>query len=134
MDAHTDITYQDMIELFDWLRTDKKVARIVKVIVEDSQSPAHSDDAIIKSLSGFHVEVLHWLKVDLDPVTIREASSEIRELYLRWSGNNTVLRGWGEQEGLLKLKSLEAVDIELVAELVSLLVPPGCLTSFDTAL
>ncbi|CAN8104024.1 unnamed protein product [Discula destructiva] len=108
---------RDIIEMFDWLRDEKKVTRIIKVIVDDSQYPAHSDDAIVKALSGFQVEELHWLKTDLDPVTIREVSSEIRELYLRWSGNNAVLRGWGEQEGLMLLKNLECVYIDVVAEL-----------------
>ncbi|KAF3766654.1 subtilisin-like protein, partial [Cryphonectria parasitica EP155] len=111
---------RDMVQFFNWLRKDKKVTRIMKVIVDDSQQPAHSDEAIIEALRDFHVEELHWLKTDLDPITIRTASSEIRELKLRWSGSNATLRGWGEPDGLPKLENLSTLYIELVHELVSL--------------
>lgn len=107
-----------MIDFFQWLRQKKNVRRIVKVIVDDSQRPAHSDEAIVRALQDLHVEVLHWLKTDLDPVTIHSVSTEIRELYLRWSGNNAVLRGWGEPDGLPKLKFLRTVKVHTVAELV----------------
>lgn len=109
-----------MVQFFEWLRETKKVQRIVKVIVDDSREPAHSDEAIVKALNGFDVEELHWLKTDLDPETISLTSGKtVRELYLRWSGNNTVLRGWGELQGLPTLKKLENVYIDLVPELVS---------------
>lgn len=108
-----------MINFFQWLRSDKEVERIMKVIVDDSREPAHSDEAIIESLHKFDVEQLHWLKTDLDPETISlTCGKTVRELYLRWSGNNTVLRGWGEPQGLPTLKKLETVFIDLVPELV----------------
>lgn len=106
----------DMVEFFEWLRDEKKVKRIVKVIVDDSPKPAHSDEAIVEALSGFEVEELHWLKIDLDPETISAVSRRIREVYLRWSGNNTALRAWSEPEGLRSLQKLTKVYLDWTPE------------------
>ncbi|KAK8097493.1 hypothetical protein PG984_016632 [Apiospora sp. TS-2023a] len=105
----------DVSRIFDWLRQ-QKVNRIVKVIVEDYEKPAHSDSAIVAALEGFHVEVLHWLKMDLDPFTILRIGRDVRELKLRWSGSNTALRAWGDPDGLRQLKHLNKVYLELVEE------------------
>ncbi|KAK8054802.1 hypothetical protein PG993_000029 [Apiospora rasikravindrae] len=106
----------DVVRIFQWLREKKKVSRVVKVIVEDHEKPAHSDSAIVEALSDLHVEVLHWLKTDLDPATILRVGDDIREVRLRWSGNNTALRAWGDPYGLRRLKQLEKVYLDLVQE------------------
>lgn len=108
----------DISRIFDWLRK-QGVNRIVKVIVEDYERPAHSDSAIVAALKDFHVEVLHWLKMDLDPFIILRIGGDVRELKLRWSGNNTALRAWGDPYGLRQLKHLEKVYLDLVEEEVS---------------
>ncbi|KAF6833666.1 hypothetical protein CPLU01_05387 [Colletotrichum plurivorum] len=95
-----------------------KVKRILKVIVDDSSQEPHSDAAIEKALEGFGVESLEWSKLDLDPETLYNAtltktspklppSSELSEVVLRWSGNNSALRAWGEPEGLRRLPKLK---------------------------
>lgn len=110
----------DMLFFFDWLRKEKKVERILKVIVDDSSSEPHSDAAIEKALEGFGVESLEWSKLDLDPETLYNATltktspelpptSQLSEVVLRWSGNNAVLRAWGEPEGLRRLPKLKKV-------------------------
>ncbi|KAF4994268.1 hypothetical protein FGRMN_5906 [Fusarium graminum] len=121
---------QDMEFFFNWLYT-KGVRRILKVEVEESNIKPHSDESIQKSLEKIVVEHLDWQKMDLDPRLIcqlaRKAnhpsyededgdgtngpSNELREVTLRWSGNNAVLRGWSEPEGLPLLKRLRAVNI-----------------------
>lgn len=99
-----------MIFFFDWLR-EKGVKRILKVIVDDLEGPAHSDEAIEKVLHGFDVEILDWRKVDLCPELICKASRKMKEVYLRWSGNNAVLRAWSEPDGLKKLEDLTKIHL-----------------------
>ncbi|KAI1125622.1 hypothetical protein F5Y10DRAFT_246719 [Nemania abortiva] len=106
----------EMTEIFEWLRDKKKVKRIVKVIVNDFEKPPHSNSAIVKSLKGFHVEELQWLKTDLDPVTILKVGDDIRKLYLRWSGSNTALRAWSDPYGLRKLKHLDTIQLVLTGD------------------
>lgn len=71
----------DMMFFFQWLK-DKGVKRILKVIVDDSNTPAHSDEAIEKAFQGFDVEILDWRKVDLCPKTIWTSSRKLREVHL----------------------------------------------------
>lgn len=104
---------KDMAILFQWLR-DQGVRRIIKVIVDDLGKPCHSDEDIENALDGFEVEILDWRRLDLCPVTISKVSKSLREVHLRWSGRNTVLRGWSEREGLAKVSSLEAIHMTQV--------------------
>ncbi|KAI1654119.1 hypothetical protein F4813DRAFT_235945 [Daldinia decipiens] len=120
---------EDMKYIFDWLYN-KGVRHIIRLTVEDtgySGEKVHSDQAIQKSLENFVVEHLDWQKVDLDPETILHVSSKVnttalthdgpkdtesapysqlKQLYLRWSGSNAVLRAWSEPEGLPMLPQL----------------------------
>ncbi|KAF4455939.1 hypothetical protein F53441_1806 [Fusarium austroafricanum] len=100
----------DLTVLFGWLER-KRVERILKVVVDDLKDPPHSDKAIEDCLTKFDVEVLDWRKVDLCPETIFTACPNVRQLYLRWSGNRAVLRAWGEPEGLPRLAKLEEVHL-----------------------
>lgn len=50
-----------------------------------------------------------WRKPDLSPDLIAFAAPDVEHVNLYWSGNQTVLKGWGSLEGipnLAKLKSL----------------------------
>jgi len=89
----------DMIFLFNFLRN-KSVKRVIRVIVDDTLEPFHSDEAIETALGGLKVEIWDWKKVDLCTETIVTAAPDAREVCLYWSGNNAVLRGWGEPGGL----------------------------------
>lgn len=102
----------DVIFFFDWLRK-KGVKRILKVIIDDLQGTAHSDEAVEKALHGFDIEILDWRKVDLCPETICTIGKELREVYLHWSGNNAVLRAWSEPDGLNKLEHLNKVHLHV---------------------
>jgi hypothetical protein len=128
---------KDMQYFFDWLYN-KGVRHIIRVSVEDSGASGekvHSDQAIQRSLERFTVEHLDWRKADLDPETIFRVSSKVareppswkpkkaevepeigenrqlRQLDLRWSGSNTVLRGWSEPEGLAMLPYLRKIRV-----------------------
>lgn len=123
---------KDTQYFFNWLY-EKGVRHIIRVSVEDSGDSGekvHSDRAIGESLERFIVEHLDWKKTDLDPETILRVSNKVerkaptpedpgrteivpdrqlRELKLRWSGSNAVLRAWSEPEGLALLPHLEQI-------------------------
>ncbi|KKO96893.1 hypothetical protein THAR02_11002 [Trichoderma harzianum] len=126
---------KDMVHFFNWLY-EKGVRHIIRVTVNDSGDPGekiHTDHSIQQCLERFVVESLDWQKTDLDPETILRVSvrslekaaptsedpknvellpdRQLRELRLRWSGNNAVLRAWREPEGLPMLPRLEKVHL-----------------------
>ncbi|KAF7930842.1 hypothetical protein BELL_0266g00130 [Botrytis elliptica] len=97
--------------VFGWLREKMKVKTILSISVKDLDSPAHSDESIEKALVGFGVETWDWQKIDISTGVIETVAPDVRVVHLYWSGNNAVLRGWGEEGGLKQLKHLEAVYI-----------------------
>ncbi|KAH7120547.1 hypothetical protein EDB81DRAFT_952433 [Dactylonectria macrodidyma] len=124
---------KDMTYFFDWLYK-KGVRHIIRLSVQDSGDSGekiHSDQAIQQALERFVVERLDWQKTDLDPETILHVGSkaseveaptnkhpkdtemlpnrQLKELSLRWSGSNAVLRAWSEPEGLPSLTQLEKI-------------------------
>ena len=103
----------DLVFFFKWLREKKNVERILRVMVDDSVSPPHSDEAIEMALRPFGVETLDWSKPDLDPETIINSSQELRELHLHWNGNNAVLRSWSDPEGLRRLPNLSVIHLSV---------------------
>lgn len=102
----------DMVFLFDFLRS-KGVKRVIRVIVDDTLAPAHSDEAIEKALGGLKIEIWDWRRFDLSTDTIFTAAPDAREVSLYWSGNNAVLRGWTEEGGLSSLTKLMKVYLHI---------------------
>ncbi|KAK1636424.1 hypothetical protein BDP81DRAFT_481135 [Colletotrichum phormii] len=107
---------QDMEFFFEWLNN-KGVRRIL------------NDESIQNSLEKIVVEHLDWQKTDLDPriichvrnTTAEDETSEtvrvdLREVTLKWSGNNVVLRSWSEVSGLSKLPKLEVIHLNVPAQ------------------
>ncbi|RKU46266.1 hypothetical protein DL546_006500 [Coniochaeta pulveracea] len=94
--------------LFDWLK-EKHVKKIIKVIVEDLEEPSHHDEAIEDCVDGMNVEIWDWRKLDISPDIIKTKAPNVREVNLYWSGNNVVLRGWSEGDGLRQLKKLKTI-------------------------
>lgn len=103
---------------FDWLRTEKKVEKILKVIVDDMVKP-HRNEAIEEAIGekglnkthSFGVEILQWRKIDICPETVARAAPNVRELHLEWSGSNAALLGWSDPDGLPKLEYLKQVHL-----------------------
>lgn len=100
------------IKFFFRFLHDKGVRHIIRVIVDDTLNP-HSDLAIESALSGLKVDIWDWRKIDLCPETIVRAAPHVREVSLYWSGNNAVLRGWSEPNGLKRLKELKKVYLHV---------------------
>lgn len=99
---------EDLVFIFKWLKK-KGVEHIIRVEVDDMETPGHSDEAIEKALGQFKIEVLDWRRRDLCPLMISRIGGSLREIYLQWSGLNTVLRSWSEPEGLCLTPSLEKI-------------------------
>ncbi|KAH8892618.1 subtilisin-like protein [Thozetella sp. PMI_491] len=105
----------DFTILFNWLkkerlngaRKERRVKKILKVIVDDLQEPSHSDEAIEACLKDLDVEVWDWRRTDICSQVIKEASPNVRVVHLYWSGNNAVLQGWSV--GLKDLPCLKQV-------------------------
>ena len=85
------------------------VKQVLRVIIEDTGSPAHSDEAIENALKNMGVENFDWRQHDLCSDTIFQAAPSAREVTLYWHGSNAILRSWSEPEGLPKLEHLERV-------------------------
>ncbi|KAF9763811.1 hypothetical protein IL306_002980 [Fusarium sp. DS 682] len=100
----------DLVHIFGKLR-EKHVETILRVIVDDSEYPSHSDEAIEKALKGMGVEVWKWNKPDLCTEVILNAAPKAREVHLSWSGNNAVLGGWSEAGGLPTLPALKVIHL-----------------------
>jgi len=115
----------EMEFLARWLR-EKKVKRILKVIVDDDPDRPHSDEAIENSLKHFDVEILDWRKEDMCPGLLNRACKNLRRIYLKWSGNNTALRAWSEPEGLPMLKELKFVHLQVSQVRCSMHIETGC--------
>ncbi|KAL6878819.1 hypothetical protein J3F83DRAFT_724010 [Trichoderma novae-zelandiae] len=103
---------RDLCYIFDRLRK-KGVKTVLKVIIDDSVTPAHSDEAIEDALKFMDVEIWDWKRTDLCSEVICRVAAKAREVNLYWSGNNAVLRGWSEEGGLKKLGELKTVYIHI---------------------
>ncbi|KAL7942118.1 hypothetical protein V8C42DRAFT_332619 [Trichoderma barbatum] len=103
---------RDLCYIFDRLRK-KGVKTILKVIIDDSMTPAHSDEAIEDALKFMDVEIWDWKRTDLCSEVICRVASKAREVNLYWSGNNAVLRGWSEEGGLRRLRELKTVHLHI---------------------
>jgi hypothetical protein len=102
----------DLVHVFSRLR-ERDVTTILKVMVDDTLEPSHSDEAIEKALKGLGVEIWDWKRTDLCSDVIYNVAPTAREVYLYWSGNNAVLRGWAEEGGLKKLRELKKVYLSV---------------------
>ncbi|ENH71717.1 Major intracellular serine protease [Fusarium oxysporum f. sp. cubense race 1] len=69
------------------------------------------DEAIEQCLEDFGVEILDWRRLDLDALTLRKIGTHLREVHLQWSGSNSTLRAWSEEEGLASIPTLEVIHL-----------------------
>ncbi|RAK99153.1 subtilisin-like protein [Aspergillus ibericus CBS 121593] len=105
----------DLVFFFNWLH-EKKVRHMLKVVVYDVEDAPHTDAAIEDCLRKFEIDTLAWYKSDLNPQTLFNACRGLKEIYLQWSGNMSILKAWGEPDGLPRLENLERVHLVWNAE------------------
>jgi len=112
-------TRDDATRIFKWLG-DRGVKRILRVIVLEATKPEsgpgyHSNEAITVALRNFDVEILDWRRPDICPTTIVQIGENLRELCLQWSGNNAILRSWGDLQGLPMLSRYGKLELVRIA-------------------
>ncbi|KAF9767671.1 hypothetical protein IL306_015131 [Fusarium sp. DS 682] len=98
--------------VFAWFRR-QKVERILKLVVIDDASSPCSDAVIEECLRNFDIRYLNWTKDDLCVEVLRNAGlSSVKELWLTWSGRNSVLYSWTcRDNGLPTLPKLDMIHI-----------------------
>jgi len=118
----------DALFIFDWLRC-KGISRVIEVMVKDHDFPSHSEETIEKALWGLRVECLDWQIADICPAVVRSVGEALEDLALYWRGNNAVLRGWSEPEGLPRLPNLRHIQLTVME--VRLTVPSAVFQNTD---
>lgn len=101
------IRTDSVLNAFGWFRK-QNVQRILKVMIVDDRMIPCSDETIEKCLHGFDTRYLNWNKDDFCPAILRSSGLyNVRELWLSWSGRNSVLYGWScKDTGLPTLKKV----------------------------
>lgn len=95
----------DYCLIFDWLRL-CGVKKILRIIVHDNPTEPHSDEIIELALKQFGIEDWDWEKNDICSETILKAAPSVKVVHLYSSGNNAVLRGWSDKDGLAQLRKV----------------------------
>ena len=101
----------DYYLIFHWLKKVIGVKQVLNVIVEDLAGKPHSDAAINHCLEDLSVHTWNWKKMDISSAVIEKAAATAKEIYLYCSGNNAVLRGWSDSNGLVKLSKVRQPEI-----------------------
>jgi len=93
--------------LFKWLRDNKGVKRIIRLVVYDHPQAPCRDEVIKLCLQKFDVRYLDWNKEDLSVDMLQNVAPNLQELWLTWSGRKSALFGWcNEKYGLRLLKQV----------------------------
>lgn len=94
--------------VFSWFRKQQKVKRILSLVVIDDEESPCSDEVIVECLRDFDLRYLKWTKDDLCTDVLHTAGlSNVKELWLQWSGRNSVLHSWScKDTGLAKLQKV----------------------------
>lgn len=109
----------DFFMVFQWLKKEIQVKKILEVVVDDGASRGmgtddltvcrkmpHSDRAIIECLKDLDVETIDWQRADIPADVIVSAAPNVKTLYLYCSGLRAVLQGWANRNGLAKLRKV----------------------------
>lgn len=97
---------------FAWFRK-QKVQRILNLkVVDDSTLPC-SDDTIEECLRDFDIRFLNWNKDDFCVEILYGARLfNVKELWLSWSGRNSVLYSWScKDSGLPTLRKVAYIPL-----------------------
>ncbi|KAI1121303.1 hypothetical protein F5Y10DRAFT_282592 [Nemania abortiva] len=104
-----------LVRVFDAL-SENNVRTILRLHVDDLDSPAHTDAAIERAIRGrdafsldtqrpstIHIETWDWRKIDISIDVILFAAPDVVNVNLYWSGNWSVLSGWAGRSGIPRL-------------------------------
>ncbi|KAL8857682.1 MAG: hypothetical protein Q9178_005717 [Gyalolechia marmorata] len=96
--------------VFKWLKDEKKVKSIMRLVVRDRGPIFCSDETVEKCLEGLEVRYLDWDRPDMCTDTLL-TTPDLVQVDLYWSGLKAVLSSWGDTNGLRKLQRLRDVDL-----------------------
>lgn len=99
---------KDYFYIFSWLKTSRRVKRILSLVVKDDPVNFHGDEVIEEAVKEFDIETWDWMKPDMCSDTILAAAKNVRDLTLHWSGNRAVLNSWSAPKGLASLRKVNA--------------------------
>ncbi|KAF2729240.1 hypothetical protein EJ04DRAFT_556217 [Polyplosphaeria fusca] len=122
---------KDYLAIFDWLYG-KGVRHIFRVIVTDHEDVPHSDAVIIRCLNRFGVERLDWRRFDLSSAAIFKAVPHVTQLKLYCSGNDAILNSWSSNKGLVNLKHLTKIEVDMCLGLETLQATRDAAATFKT--
>ncbi|KAL6695387.1 hypothetical protein J3F84DRAFT_408366 [Trichoderma pleuroticola] len=103
-----------LISVFDKL-VSVNIRHILRLQVDDREGLPHTDAAIERAIRGqdsfglgntrkeeIKIESWDWRKPDLSMDVISFAAPDATHINLYWSGNQTILKGWGYPEGIAR--------------------------------
>lgn len=103
----------DLFMIFNWLKENVGVRKVVEVVVEDFEAKdrrPHSDQIIEACLRDLKIEIWNWKRMDISSELIYKVASEhVKVVYLYCSGINAVLRSWSDRNGLARLKHVSLI-------------------------
>ena len=103
----------DLFLIFNWLKENVGVQKVVEVVVEDfaeKDRRPHSDQIIEGCLRDLKVEIWNWKRMDISSELIYKVASEhVKVVYLYCSGINAVLRSWSDRNGLARLEHVSLI-------------------------
>ncbi|KAL8929523.1 MAG: hypothetical protein Q9208_001192, partial [Pyrenodesmia sp. 3 TL-2023] len=97
-------------DVFKWLKNNKKVKGIMRLVVRDRGPIFCSDETVEECLRGLEVRYLDWDRPDLCTDTLGR-TPDLVQVDLYWSGSKAVLSSWGGTNGLRKLEKLRVVNL-----------------------
>ncbi|KAI0423857.1 hypothetical protein F5Y09DRAFT_326191 [Xylaria sp. FL1042] len=108
--------HNEVFKILQWL-TEKKVKRIIKLVVPDRLINPHNDLGMAAEVVKFEVEILDWRVLDLSiDIFPKPARNKLKELYLYSSGNRATINHWFSPEGIRKLENLGTLEIKIIKE------------------
>ncbi|KAL8918039.1 MAG: hypothetical protein Q9172_005576 [Xanthocarpia lactea] len=93
----------NLTDVFKWLKDEKNVKGIMRLVVRDRGPILCSDETVEKCLVGLEVRCLDWDRPDMCTDTLL-LTPDLVQVDLYWSGLKAVLSSWVETNGLRKLQ------------------------------
>lgn len=112
---------ENLRQVFNWLKKDKKVQTILSLTVKDNPKHFCSDYTVELCLRELEVMYLNWNRPDMCANSISLPKS-LLEISLYWTGLNAVLWSWSDTEGLRTLKKVSAIIASTYLDELSVLI------------
>jgi hypothetical protein len=102
-----------LVEVFRWLKEDKGVKGIMRLVVRDREPIFCSDETMEQCLKNLEVRYLDWDRPDICTDTL-QLTQDLVQVDLYWSGLKAVLCSWGDANGLRTMQRVSGEDTWLL--------------------